>query len=566
VQRPTLSIPRLKALGTCSLAAVAFAGTYGSHGNWWSVERAAQDSPAAGPATAGHCGPATEPGETGPARFVAALYAAFDAERALEMTAFVDRWYRVPGNEGYDAALDHVAAKLRAAGFGTDERLELRVIESGMRSPTWTPLSAKLALLLSGEEPRVLHAFSDPVDRDRVMLPVNAPSADVEGPIAFQLSEVTDGSLLVTSQPLNGAILHRAGKLGARAVLSSSLFPFTVDPSGAERHLDAIRFVTVAPGTSLPVAQISPRTHQVLQALRAERGDVRLSFQARTETAPSTLRTLVAAVVGASRPNEAVAIPSHVQEPGAGDNASGVAGMAEAALTLAGLLRQEKIDWPARTIEFIWGDEIRQTRVWLENTQRECVAGISADMLGQSPERTGSIALLERSPDPGALVVLPPDEHTPWGFGEVGEDDILPNGLNLIARTALHDVARHVGGWRTSENPWEGGSDHDVFLSRGIPGVLIWHFTDFTYHTGLDRMDMLDGEELRRSATVVMSAALAVADARKRDLARYLASLELEKELRVAAARRADEKALVQQWQGWCRGVERWLRAICSGK
>ena len=40
----------------------------------------------------------------------------------------------------------------------------------------------------------------------------------------------------------------------------------------------------------------------------------------------ATLRTLVAAVVGSERPEEAIAIASHVQEPGAGDNASGIAG------------------------------------------------------------------------------------------------------------------------------------------------------------------------------------------------------------------------------------------------
>jgi hypothetical protein len=59
--------------------------------------------------------------------------------------------------------------------------------------------------------------------------------------------------------------------------------------------------------------------------------------------------------------------------------------------------------------------------------------------------------LLEREPDPGALSPIAPDAHTPWGAGEVSEEDIArPSGLNLMARTALADVARHVGGWTTS--------------------------------------------------------------------------------------------------------------------
>ncbi len=511
-----------------------------------------------------HNGPSVAEGESGPARFVAALYAAFDSERALESAAFADRWYRAPGNEGYEATLDHLAARLREAGFGADPRLELRVIETDMGAPAWTPRSASLTLHRAGHEPQLMHGFDEPAGRDRVMLPINAPAADVSGPVALRLGDVEEGSLFVTLQPLSRNILRRAQKAGARAVLSAAVFPFTIDPSGGDRHLDAILFRTVAAGTSMPVGQISRRTFDRLSGLVEEGVPVLLSFRAEVESSDVPLRTLVAAVVGRENPDEAVAMASHVQEPGAGDNASGIAGLAESAVDLAGLLLRGELDWPSRTLVFIWGDEMRQSSVWLEDTRRKAIVGISADMLGQSPARTGAIALLEREPDPGALSPIAPDAHTPWGAGEVSEEDIArPSGLNLMARTALADVARHVGGWTTSENPWEGGSDHDVFLERGIPGVLIWHFTDYTYHTGLDRMEMLDGEELRRSCTAVLATALAVAAPRPEDLERYLASLELERELRVKAARAAGEDETVEHWERWSVGAARWLKQLC---
>src|SRR3712207_7752159 len=50
-------------------------------------------------------------------------------------------------------------------------------------------------------------------------------------------------------------------------------------------------------------------------------------------------RTVVAEVRGADRPDERFVFSAHVQEPGANDNASGVAALTEAARVLATLSR-----------------------------------------------------------------------------------------------------------------------------------------------------------------------------------------------------------------------------------
>lgn len=512
----------------------------------------------------GHTGPAVSSGSSGPARFVATLYEAFDAERAMRDAAFADNWFRTPGSPAYDATLDRLAERLKSVGFGADPRLKLEFLESEMDQPAWIPLSASLILRVGDDAPQVLQAFSHSYDRDRVMLPVYAPSADVEGRPVFDLGNVEAGTILVTEARVNRSMRRRAEKRGAVAILSAALFPFTVDPTGAERHQDAILFTKVTPGEQLPVAQISPRVHRhIREAVDADPA-AWLALTAQVGTGTARLRTLCATIEGASNPVEAIAIASHVQEPGAGDNASGVAGLTEAATSLVGLLRDKKLPWPDRTIVFLWGDEMKQSEVWLERTAHTPIAGISADMLGQSQAQTGAIALLERMQDPGALLPLEPDSHTPWGAGAVEEADLHPNGLALIARTALADVASHVGGWRTSENPWEGGSDHDKFLERGVPAVLLWHFTDFTYHTSLDRMQMLDAEELRRSCVAIMATAMSIAAAESGDLERYLASNDLERELRVRTAEASGEAELARHWERWCDGAADWLGKICE--
>ena len=197
-------------------------------------------------------------------------------------------------------------------------------------------------------------------------------------------------------------------------------------------------------------------------------------------------------------------------------------------------------------------------------TDLEPVVGISSDMTGQSQEKTGAIALLERMPDPGALTPLAPDEHTPWGAQEVEQEKLTPNGLAVIARCGLGDAGAADGGaWRTAEHPWEGGSDHDVFIERGLPAVLFWHFTDFTYHTSLDRLQFVDVDELRRTAVALTATALALCDPRPGDLDRYLRTLEKERVLRVRAARDAGEPELAAMWERWCDQARQWLRAEC---
>jgi aminopeptidase YwaD len=514
--------------------------------------------------TADHAGPAVAPGTAGPARFAAKLHAGFRADRAMDLATYIDGFYRTPGGEGYDKVLDRVARELEAAGYGETEGFTLRFIETPMITPAWTPRSASFDVHLPGCPPLPLHRFRSPGDSDRVMLPVHAPAADVKGPLALTLDDVTDGSILVTTKGLGRRTIDAARKRGAVAVLSSAVFDFTVDPTGGDRHLDAVQFQSVAAGTQTPVGKVSRRTQQVLAGLLEFHGELEVSFRADVALEVRPLSTLIAEVDGATRPDQCVAVVSHAQEPGAGDNASGVAGLCEAASALARGIRSGAIERPARSMAFIFGDEMRQSAIFLKDSPRQVVAGISADMLGQSTAATGAVALLERTPDPGALHTLPPDAHTAWGAGEVREDDLFPNGVAVIARCALRDIAGIEGDWKTAENPWEGGSDHDVFLSHGIPAVLFWHFTDFTYHTGLDRMDMLDAAELRRMSAAVMSCALALADPIPADVERYLASLELERELRVASARAVGSEEAEALWQSWCDSVQTWFADYCA--
>lgn len=513
--------------------------------------------------TANHVGPGVVPGGTGTGRFARFVHGSFRADRAMETVTFADRYYREPGNEGFEAVLDHVREALRAAGYGKDDWLRLEEFETPLAARAWTPRRGRVALRVPGEPDRVLHEFSSPEDVDRTMLPRNAPSAQVEGPVALSLDDMAPGAILVTDEPPSRGSLEAARSKGAAAVLSAHLDVVNVDPSGKKRHLDAILYTSVPPEPPLPVAMISPRSLEAIRDSAKRKGGARVAFEAEVELADRPLRTLVATIVGMRSPDAAVVLPAHVQEPGACDNASGIGTMLEGARLLAELIRAEDIEIPLRSIAFVWGEEMTQSRVWLERSGRTAIAAIAADMTGESRQATGAEALLERMPDPGAVDLLAPDAHTPWGSQPVAADSLVPDGLSLVARCAMIDVASVSTGWPTREHPYEGGSDHAVFLDRGIPAVLFWHFTDFAYHTSLDRLGHVDPEEMRRTGSAILVTALAVADARPMDLDRYLESLRVERAFRFMACEAKNRDATAELWRTWCTKARLRLADLC---
>ncbi|MCA8962295.1 MAG: M28 family peptidase, partial [Planctomycetes bacterium] len=406
----------------------------------------------------GHRGPDVAPGGAGPARFVEASYAAFRSERAMEIVRFVDQFYRAPGNDGFEKVIDRVIGELESLGFRPrdgsgpdrstppdgstppDERwLELEVIETALGHDAWTPVRAAIRAIAPDLEGETLLGFEAAPDVDRTMSPVYSPSGRATGRPCFQLADVEAGSILVTDQPL-GFMIRRARARGAAAVLSSRIAPFNVDPTDRRRHLDAIAYTKVPVGTELLCFSISARAHARIRDLATTHPDLQITVEAESRLDARPLRTVVASIVGATRPQEAIAIACHVQEPGAVDNASGVGGFIEAMRSVVTAIRSDAMARPDRTISIIWGDEMAQSRVYLDHAERRTIAALSADMVGASTEQTGAIALLERDPDPGAVEPLPPDVHTPWGSTPVPADSLRPSGLSVVARCALIDV------------------------------------------------------------------------------------------------------------------------------
>jgi hypothetical protein len=308
---------------------------------------------------------------------------------------------------------------------------------------------------------------------------------------------------------------------------------------------------------------ISLNASDALRAALAA-GPVKVRVEVESRIYPSEELTLVADVVGTRLPHERFVFSAHVQESGANDNATGVASLAEIARVFGEGVRTGSFT-PERTISMIWGDEISSTRRYLEDDPsrtRGVRWGLSLDMVGEDTEKTGGTFLIEKMPDPSAVWTRGEDQHTEWGGRPMTVEQMTPHYLNDFVLNRCLDQAAESG-WVVRTNPYEGGSDHVPFLRAGIPGLLLWHFTDQFYHTDGDRVEMVSAVTLENASVCAAVSAMALTTADE-GLTSFLveevetAAVErlrkegaLSRTAVVEGAELAEQRLILETWAEW---------------
>jgi Zn-dependent M28 family amino/carboxypeptidase len=254
------------------------------------------------------------------------------------------------------------------------------------------------------------------------------------------------------------------------------------------------------------------------------------------------------------RPEQRVVLAAHVQEPGANDNASGCGTLLAAALGMHDAIRGAALPAPARTITFLWVDEIRGSEQWIKDRAErvtDVVAMLSLDMTGEDTAKTGGTFLIEKEPDPSALWDRPSDPHSEWGASKVDPAMVRGSFLNDLHLGVALRRARDTG-WVVRTNPYEGGSDHTVFTRAGVPALLNWHFTDRYYHTNLDTIDKMSAAEMQHVAIAVGTTALFVASADHTDLEAMRRLITTAREARLATEQRNHASPeILAAWEKW---------------
>lgn len=438
---------------------------------------------------------------------------------AYETTAYVEQFWRVVGNAGFDSSIYKIVQHLESAGYVVEgqatanDRLTYRLEKRPLERPTWEPVNASLAFV--GDPTPILNYGSN-----RNMIAMYSHSTVPEGVNAevVWLKDIAD----MEDTDVKGKIIYIEAdprKVYDQAVIEGGAIglltynnPDYLQPS---KNTTSIQFRRI-PYNADVKAWCIPLSYQANKVLKSKLMEGAVSVTAKVETRiyESAELTVVADIRGSDKPQERMVFSAHVQEPGANDNASGVGAQVEMAKVAAGLVTSGDFD-PKRTLTFLWGDEIVSTRRYVQEDETRASGikwGISLDMVGENTTITGGSFLIEKMPDPSAIWTRGNDEHTEWGASEMTLEDMQPHYLNDIAFGYALDQSQRAS-WPVKTNPYEGGSDHVPFLRADIPSVLFWHFTDQYYHTDNDRLDKVSKTTLKNVATVALSLAATLVNA-----------------------------------------------------
>jgi len=490
----------------------------------------------------------------------------YKGDLAYETVAFVEKYWRVAGNTGFNATVFRIAEKLEKAGYVLEEkanpnsRFTYRIEKRSMDRPTWEPVDASLTI--SGEEKPILD-FST----NSNMIYLNSSSTPSEG-IKAELVYIA------SKEDLNTA--NFKGKIVFSDVLSYRNLQSAVSEKGAlgimtydnpdylqpEKNQTSIQFRSLKyeEGKANWAIALSFAAKERLKAALAK-GKIEVTVKIETKIYDSEELTIVANVKGSELPMESLVFSAHIQEPGANDNATGVGAQLEMATLTADLIQNEQLDLK-RTLTFLWGDEIISTRRYIQEKEKreaEIKWGISLDMVGENTDLTGGTFLIEKMPDPSAIWTRGDDKHTDWGGSVMRIEEMKPHYLNDFMLTVFQNQGRYAN-WLVETNPFEGGSDHTPFLNANIPGLLLWHFTDQFYHTDNDRLDKVSQETLKNvaSGALVSGYTLLNADANtaeqmiemllEKASKRLMIEIELSKKAIAAGGSKEDEQLIFDTW------------------
>jgi hypothetical protein len=513
------------------------------------------------------------------------VWDAFDRAAALGQVQFMDQYWRLPGNDGFDRSLDRVKKRLVEAGFrdlGTRPVApiagpSLWIEPAATPSPGWDQSKATLAIVREGRADEVVLSR----EKERLALAINSFST-APGGVTARLVDVGRGTAAdFEGKDVKGAVVVGSAGLGAlftQAVVNRGAIGVvsTAPPAPyIDKNPDILQWGSV-PYDETRRAFGFKATARAADALRKAAGEpnARLRVEIATSFARRPERTLVAEIPGTLAPRERIVVAAHVQEPGANDNASGTATNMELARALAVAMAGGGVAKPLRTLTFLWVNEIAGSRRWLTEhaDEKDGVRYMfSMDMTGEDVAKTGGHFLVERWPDPGAVWARPWDPHSEWGAGNVRADTLKGDLINDLHLAVCERVSKKTGGrWDVRTNPYEGGSDHTQFGGAGIPSVLDWHFTDRFYHTNQDTADKTSADEMRNVGVAVAASAWLMASATQpiAEAAGEVVSRAGQARVRIEEREGkdvADNPKVVAAWRTWYGEAVRSVRRLVVG-
>ncbi|HEV7671390.1 MAG TPA: DUF4910 domain-containing protein [Thermoanaerobaculia bacterium] len=509
-----------------------------------------------------------------PQATVAALAEEISGEAAKRDLDFLSRQHRMRGSRGFRAAAEFVANALREDGLAGVEIVEIpadgKTFYGTQRSRRpWDAEFAELwELEKSGDAWVPRHRLAS-WDTLPLSLAQDSESADVTAelidvgagtkPEDYAGRDVRGKIVLVSSQP-EAVVPLAIGRFDAAGIVSYAQNQRTAW-WGENENL--VRWGHAGSFNAKPTFafMVSLKTARGLQERLRAGEAIRLHATVRAGQHDGHYDVVTGTIPGAdaARANEEIVFSCHLDHPhpGANDNASGCATILEIARTFSKLIRDGKLERPARTIRFLFPPEVEGTLSLLvlrPELAARIKAAIHLDMVGGGPE-TKAIFHVTRGP-----ASLPSFVHdVAAAFGELVNRQ---SAAFASGEAATYPLVAPEGGKEALQADFADltlGSDHEVYSegSFGIPAIYLNDWPDRYIHTNFDTPANIDPTKLRRAGFIAAASGWFLANAGPRDAGALTALIETAslKRAAVTLARRTglpgDEAAALSRFDLW---------------
>jgi len=410
----------------------------------------------------------------------------FSTNRVLWDIGEISRFHRIQGSKELPEAAKFVAEELGVWGIDAtvfEETYDGKERFLTLVSPiAWDLIGGEVELLgrriTTGESPLLVMAHS--------------PAGEAEGEVVHVAGkedwEKVEGKIVLVGRDWREAY-KKANEMGASALIAyregtGDAFPYM---GLFLRHAD-MEWAKI-PAVTLPESVVEELLGKLASG---EKVVARVKVDAvvkERETLP-----IVYAEVGQP---PYILLTAHLCHPmpGANDNASGSAMLIELARVLS------KLHSPSFRFgfAFLWMPEYYGSQAFIErhaDPGRYYVA-VNLDMVGGSPEMSGSTLMLVR----------PPLSRFSVASG------ILEYFLDLSNSRGKSFSGEPTPAMPLRSYPYEMGSDHDVFNIFGIPSMMPITWPDRFYHSSADAIDKVSGRSLSIVGQAVLAALLALSQA-----------------------------------------------------
>ncbi|HXY24517.1 MAG TPA: M28 family peptidase [Candidatus Acidoferrum sp.] len=336
-----------------------------------------------------------------PEKDVAALANELSGETAKRNLEGIARFHRQRGSQGFHAAAELVAERLRVYGLSDVAILQFpadgKIFYGTQRSrPAWDAEFAELRQVrheIEGEggvsaDGKTHWAADSIVEREKllasyeaepIVLAEDSESADVTADLVdvgegtkesdYAGKDVKGKIILVSAQP--GAVQDLAvGKFRAAGIVSSAQNQKTAW-WGEDENLIRWGHLETFSSNKTFAFMVSLKTARGMRERLARGEKIMLQATVKAGQHPGNYEVVTATIPGADPKlkDEEIAFSCHLdhQRPGANDNASGCVTILEVARTLQKLISEGKLTRPARTMRFIFPPEIEGTMALLNS-------------------------------------------------------------------------------------------------------------------------------------------------------------------------------------------------------